>query len=147
MGEGLRLHIALRFPLQGIIANSGGSAEASFDIAGFQNALRIMGTLGPWPGQAIRLQFNAHLQLIRGALIHTAVQAFHLFQHAQFILDVMPNLMRHNTGRSEIARCPKLAQQTPHDIQIDANALIGGAIKRPHLRLTRTATRTGRAAI
>ena len=47
MSEGLRLHIALRFPLQGIIPNSSGSAEAFLNIAGFKDAPRIMGALCP----------------------------------------------------------------------------------------------------
>jgi hypothetical protein len=49
--------------------------------------------------------------------------------------------MRHNIGSSEIPRSAKLAQQTPHEIQINVNALISGAIKRAHLRLRRNGWR------
>ena len=47
MGEGFWLDMALGLPLQGIIPNSRSGAEAFFDIARFQNAPRIMSTLGP----------------------------------------------------------------------------------------------------
>jgi len=73
MGEGFGLDIALRLPLQGVIPNSRRGAEAFLDIASFQNAPRIMGTLGPKPGQAIGLQFHADLQFIGGALISAAL--------------------------------------------------------------------------
>ena len=55
MGEGFGLDMALGPPLQGIIPDSRSSAEAFFNIARFQNAPRIMGALGPKPGQAIGL--------------------------------------------------------------------------------------------
>lgn len=153
MGKGFALHLALGLSLQGIIPNGGGGAEAFLNIARFQNTPRIMGALGPEPGQAIRLQFNAHLQFIGGALIHPALQPFHLFQHAQFMLDMMPDLMRDDIGRSKIPRRAKLAQQAAHEIEVNGNALIGGAVKRPYLRLRlrlrlrRAATGTGRAAL
>lgn len=47
MGKGFRLNIALGLPLQSIIPNSRSGAEAFFNIARFQNAPRIMRTLGP----------------------------------------------------------------------------------------------------
>jgi hypothetical protein len=50
MGEGLRLDMALGPTLQGIIPNGCCGAEAFFNIACFQDAPRIMGTLGPKPG-------------------------------------------------------------------------------------------------
>jgi hypothetical protein len=61
MGEGFGLLITLGRPLQGVIPRSRSGAQAFFDIAPLQDALRIMGALGPKPGLAIRLQFHAHL--------------------------------------------------------------------------------------
>jgi hypothetical protein len=139
MGEGLGLDITLGSALQGIIPDSRRGAEAFFDIARFQDAPRIMGALGPKPGQAIGLQFHTHLQVIGRALIGAALQPFHLLKHAQFILDMMPNLMRHDIGRSKIPRRVQLPQQAAHEIKINVNALIYRAVEGANLRLSRAA--------
>jgi hypothetical protein len=139
MGEGLRLDIALGSALQGIIPDSRSSAEAFLNIACFQDAPRIMGALGPKPGQAIGLQFNTHLQFIGRALIGAALQPFHFLKHAQFILDMMPNLMRHDIGRSKITGRVQLPQQSAHEIKVNVHALISWAVKGANLRLSRAA--------
>ena len=113
MGDGFGLDIALRLPLQGIIPNGGGSAAPLLIIACFQNAPRLMRALGPKPGQAISLQFHAHLQFIGPAMIQPALRSFDFFKHAQFMRDVTPDLMRDDIGCGEIPSRAKLAQQVP----------------------------------
>ena len=139
MGEGFGLDMALGLPLQGIIPNGCRGAEAFFNVACFQDAPRIMGALGPKPGQAICLQFHTHLQFIGRALIRAALQPFHFLKHAQFILDMMPNFMRHDIGRSEIPRRIQLPQQSAHEIKVNVHALISWAVKGANLRLCRAA--------
>jgi len=60
---------------------------------------------------------------------------------------MMPDLMRHDIGSGKIPRRAKLAQQSAHEIQIYVNALIGRAVKGPHLCLSSATARPRRPAI
>ena len=52
---------------------------------------------------------------------------------------MMPNLMRHDIGRSKIPRRIQLPQQAAHEIKINVNALIGWAVEGANLCLCRAA--------
>ena len=56
-----RHHAALRLLLQGVVADGGRRAQAFLDVARLQTLLHGVGAVGPHAGEAIGLQFHAHL--------------------------------------------------------------------------------------
>src|SRR5579884_2775075 len=62
MREGVGHHIALRLPLQAVVADGGGGLQRLVDIAGIEEIAPLLGAIGPDAGKAVGLQLDAHLQ-------------------------------------------------------------------------------------
>ena len=65
MGERVRHNIALHLFLQTIVADCGRRLQRLIDIAGIEEIVFLLSTIGPHASEAIRLQFDAHLELVR----------------------------------------------------------------------------------
>ena len=64
MGKALGHHITTGLALQRVVTDGRGGGESLFDIALFEHVAGPVGMVGPDPGQAVRLQFHAYLDLV-----------------------------------------------------------------------------------
>src|SRR6478609_4377892 len=67
MGEAVRHHRASRLPLQAVVADRRRGLQCRLDVAGLQEIVLRIRVLGPHTGIAIRLQFDANLNLVCGS--------------------------------------------------------------------------------
>lgn len=67
MGEGIRHHHAAALALQAIVADGVGGVQGFLDVARLQPVQPLLCTVGPDPGEAVRLQFLAYRRAV-GAL-------------------------------------------------------------------------------
>ena len=101
---------------------------------------------GPDPGIAIGLQFHAYLQSVR-LLGIGLLKLAHFIGHAGQRLDVVAKLVRDDIDPREIAACAQLLFHFAVEIGVDVDALVAGAIERPHRALRRAAAGTARLRI
>ena len=79
MGKGIRYHAALGLALQAIIANGVGGVQRLLQVPRLQPVQPLLGVVGPDPGIAVGLQFQAYRQ--PGGTLGgntTAARRFHL---------------------------------------------------------------------
>jgi hypothetical protein len=60
MREALRHHLALRLPLQPVVADGRGCVEPLLDVAILENLTRAVAVVRPHAGVTVRLQFLHH---------------------------------------------------------------------------------------
>ena len=72
MGERVGHDITLAFALQPVVADRAGGVQALFDVAFFQGIALAMRVVGPYAGEAVRLQFHSSRELSRRMVVpHT----------------------------------------------------------------------------
>ena len=64
MSEGIRHNIALRLPLQPVIAYCGCSLQCRLDVTWLYKTPSLLRVVRPYSSQAIGLQLNTHLEAI-----------------------------------------------------------------------------------
>ena len=143
----VRHHIALRLFLQPVVADGGCGLQRLIDVARIEEIVLLLGVVGPHPGETVRLQFDAHLNLIgvglaRGSLLRLR----RLRQNAEFVLDVMADFVGDHISFGEFAglavgAAAELVLQVVEERGIEIDALVARAIERPHRRLREGAWR------
>jgi hypothetical protein len=63
---------------------------------------------------------------------------------ARDVLDMVPDLVRQNVRLRKITCCSKSAMKLVEECKVDVDPLVGRAVKRPHRRLTDSASRLRR---
>src|SRR5687767_4795728 len=140
MGKGVRHHASLRLPLHGVVADGGGGLQRGVDIAGLKEAVFLFGTVGPDAGKTIGLQFDAHLNAI-GARPPSCrlLRALGLFQDAEFVLNVMADLVRDHIGLGKFAGLAGATAEALLDLAKKRSVQIDAPVRRtvewPHRRL------------
>ena len=64
VGKGIRRNPPSRLALQGIVADSGGSAQRFVNVSAFQYIARAVCVMSPHTGKTVCLQFLPHAQAI-----------------------------------------------------------------------------------
>ncbi len=140
MGEAFGHDAARRLALERIVADGGGGGEALLDVAGFEARLHLVVEVGPDAGEAVGLQFHAHLKLVGGRLARSLLaQRHHLVGNAEQRLHVVADLVRDNVGLREIARRMEAALQFLVEAQVDVDGAVERAIEGAHGRLAEPA--------
>ena len=122
-----------RLFLQSIITNSGGGNQRFLEIAFFKYVELPMSMVCPYPGIAISLQLQPHLQLIFLCIPqHLLFRPLHLLEGTFQVLDVMADLVRQHIGLGEIARRTMLVLHILEEAKVDIDLLIFRAVERPH---------------
>src|SRR5215208_1981479 len=151
VGEGVRHHAALRTPLQSVVADRGCRLQRGVDVARLEEAVLLFSVVGPHAGEAVRLQFDAHLDLVGPPpRAWRLLRALRLLQNAEFILHVVADLMRDHIGLRKFAGFAGTAAEAlfdlPEEGSVQIDALIGRTIEWAHRRLGEAATATLRRA-
>src|SRR6266849_3512857 len=137
VGESVGDDVALRLPLQAVVADGGRGLERSFDVALLDQIPALLRTLGPDPGETIGLQLDLDLQVIRLDLADGVLTLLHLRQDAEQILHVVTDLVGDHVGLGELARlavvaAAKSALQVAEERRVEIDPLVVGTIERPH---------------
>src|SRR5262249_11776883 len=153
-------HIALRAPLQRIVADGCRSLQRGLDVTGLDEwrlslPLEVLvRAIGPHAGETIGLQFDCNLNVIGlrsgfGALL----RLLRLGKNAEQILHVMPNLVGNHVSFGELTRLTAhlAAAKARRDLiekrSVEINFVIHGAIEWAHCRLRNAAAGTGAASV
>src|SRR5712692_2618283 len=137
VGESVGDDVALRLPLQAVIADGGRGLERSFDVALLDQIPALLRTLGPDPGETIGLQLDLDLQVIRLDLADGVLTLLHLRQDAEQILHVVTDLVGDHVSLGELARLAVVAAAEPalqvaEERRVEIDPLVVGTIERPH---------------
>src|ERR1700675_1214928 len=65
VGEGIGHDVALHLFLQAVVADRSRGLQRLVDVARFEELVLLLGAVGPDPGEAVGLQLDAHLELVR----------------------------------------------------------------------------------
>src|SRR5580700_4417355 len=65
VGEGVGHDVALHLLLQPVVADRGCGLQRLIDIARIEEVAFLLGAIGPNAGEAVGLQLDAHLELVR----------------------------------------------------------------------------------
>ena len=156
VGEAVGHHVALRLPLQRVVADRGGGAQRGFDVAGLDErrlslaSQRSFSWLAQTPARQSACSSTLHLDLVGlGLAAGGALQLLRLRQDAEQVLHVMADLVRDHIGLRELAglAADVAAAEAGRDLieerGVEIDLLVGRAIERPH-RATAPRRRTGR---
>src|SRR4051812_66695 len=94
MRERLRYHASLRLFLQPIISNRSGGLHRGLHIARLDEFPFRLRMVGPYAREAVRLQLDPHLELVRTRPILSLLSLLHLRENTEEILNVMTDLVR-----------------------------------------------------
>src|SRR5262249_30420780 len=105
VGEAVGYDVALRSPLQRVVADRGGRAQGRLDVSGlderrlaFVPEHRVL-AVRPHPGEAVGLQLDLHLDVIgRSLAAGRALRLLRLRQDAEQVLHVVADLVRDHVG-------------------------------------------------
>ena len=86
--------------LKRVVADRFGGAHSFLEIAGlhYRLSLRVLGIGGPDAGIAVGLKLDLHLDRIAFVLASAGLQLLRLAECAQYVLDVMANLVCDDIG-------------------------------------------------
>src|SRR6266446_7423752 len=145
VGERIRHHPSGGLPLQRVVADRGCRRQRRVDVTRFKEvrALLLL-AVDPDARQAIRLQFDLHLQRVGFRLAaDLLLQPRHARQDAEQVLDVMPGFMGDDVGCGELAGIARTAVKPSLDLTeksgIEKNRLVRRAVERSHRRLRHAA--------
>src|SRR5262245_26202482 len=103
MCEGVGHDIALRAPLQSIVADGRSRLQGRLDVAGFDEAPLLLGVMTPNSGKAISLQLDPDLKLISFSFVHAALKRLHTGQDPEQVLHMVANFMCDDVRLRELA--------------------------------------------
>src|SRR5690242_9106778 len=126
VSEGVRHDIALRLLLDLVVADRARRIQRVVDIAGLDDVFALLGVIGEDAGEAIGLQFDAHLQSIRLGLAHALPHRLHLIHDAEQLLHVMADLVGDDIGLREIALYAEAVLQLLVEVEVNINLLVVG---------------------
>src|SRR5450756_335919 len=140
VGKRVRHDAALSALLQRIVADRTGGLQRRIDVAGIEELFALLGMVCPYAGVAIRLQFDSHLNAVRGGLVAGGpLRGLRLGQSAEQVLHVVTDLMRDHIGLREFAGVALATVKARLDLtkkrHVEIDAPVGRTIKRPHRRL------------
>src|SRR5580700_2310902 len=69
VGEGVGHDVALHLFLQPVVADRGRGLQGLVDVAGVEEIVLLLGAVRPHAGEAVGLQLDAHLELVRLDLV------------------------------------------------------------------------------
>src|SRR5262245_30963749 len=99
----------------------------------------------PHAGETVGLQLHFDLQLVGLALVEAALHLLHLGKNPEQLLDMVAHLVGDDVGLGELARLAVAAAepvfQVAEERGVDVDALIAGAVERPHGGLRHAAAR------
>src|SRR4029079_19266493 len=147
VSEGVRHDIALRLLLDLVVADRARRIQRVVDIAGLDDVFTLLGVIGEDAGEAIGLQFDAHLQSIRLGLAHALPHRLHLIHDAEQLLHVMANLVGDDIGLREIALYAEAVLQLLVEVEVNINLLVVGTVEGTHCRHAGAAGRADRYRI
>ena len=151
MGEGVGHDIALRLLLQAVVADRRSSLQSLIDIAWIEEVMLLLSTVRPHAGKAIRLQLDAHLELVHLRFARCGLlRLHHARENAELVLHVMTDFVRNHISLRELAGVAvrSAAELVPKIIKercVEIDALIAWAVERPHSRAGKGAGRRLRA--
>src|SRR5262249_4172993 len=146
MGESVGHDIALRFSLQAVVADGGRGLQRLIDVARIEEVVLSLRAVRPDAGEAIGLQFDAHLQRVAVRLAGRRLLLLaHPRQNAELVLHVVADLMRDHISLGEFAgvavrAAAELVLQVVVECDVEIDALIVRAVERSHGRARETAT-------
>src|ERR1700730_1525008 len=150
VGECVGNDVALRLPLQAVVADRCGGFQRGFDVALLDQLPALLGTVGPDPGEAVGLQLDLHLQMIRSDLVQCVLALLHLRQNADEVLHVMTDFVGDHVSLGELAGLAVVAAAEPalqiaEERRVEIDPLVVRTIERPHGGARRAAGRARRA--
>src|SRR6266536_992906 len=150
VGERVGHDIALRLPLQAVVADRRRGLERRFDVALLDEFPALLRTIGPNPGETVGLQLDLDLQVVGLDLAEGVLPLLHLRQDAEQILHVVPDLVGDHVGLGELAglavvAAAEAALQVAEERRIEIDPLVARTIERPHGGARRATGRARRA--
>jgi hypothetical protein len=104
VGERLGDDLALRLPLQAVVADRRGGRQRLLGLARFEDLLHAVGAMAPDAGEAVGLQFEPHRQRIGGGPVAAALlRRVHLVGNAEQVLHVMTDFVRDHVSLGKLA--------------------------------------------
>jgi hypothetical protein len=100
--EGIRHHGPALTALERVVADRGRGVDGFLGVARLEHVAVLADAIGIDAREAVRLQLEAHRELIRGIGI-ALLQPAHLVGDAEQVLDVVPDLVRHDVSAREVA--------------------------------------------
>src|SRR5437667_6656191 len=104
--EGLRDGVALRPLLDLVVADGGGGAQPFLEIARLEQ-VALLREESPYAGVAVRLQLQAHRQVVAASRVHPLRLRVELPHRAEQVLHVMADFVRDHIRLREIAGRPE----------------------------------------
>ena len=118
----------------GVVAHGRGGVDAFLHVGLLQYVALPVGVVGPDARVAVGLELDGDADLGVAALLRG------LPQHARQVLDVVPDLVRDDVGRREVAASAH-PRELVEEREVDVDALIAGAVERAGGRGARPAGR------
>jgi hypothetical protein len=112
---GLRTHPPRRHPLNPLVADGGGGAQALVHDAALEQTA-LVGRVGPCAGQAVRLE----LQLNPGVGLDPGQR-----------LNVVGDRVSDDVGLGEVASRPELGVDGLEEVELEVQAPVAGTVERP----------------
>jgi len=137
-----------RLLLQSVVTDSGGRNQGLLEIALFEDVELPIRVVRPDAGIALRLQLQAHLQLILLRLAPGLLLCqLHLGEGPFQVLNVVAYLMRQHIGLREIATRTLLMLEVFKEPEVHIHLPVLRAVERPHAGTRKPAATGGRAAV
>src|SRR5215813_3359752 len=135
VGERIRHHASRRLPLQRVVADRRRRRQRRVDVAGLEEVRTLLGfAVDPDARQAVRLQFDPHLQRIGLRLgVGLLLQPRHARDDAEQVLHVMAGFMRDDIGGGEFAGAARAAAKAglhlAEETGVQKDRLVGRAVE------------------
>lgn len=131
MGEGMWHRLAPGVALERVVTDLARRVQGLLQVAGFDRAKDRLGLMRPDSGQAVGLQFDTHRNRVRIGLTGTLARRIRLPEDAQFVLNVMGDLVRDDIGRGKVAARTKLTRQRDEEVRIKVDLPVDRTVKGP----------------
>src|SRR5262252_148236 len=151
VSKAVRHHASGCLALQGVVADRGGRLQRRFDIACFDERRLTLSpeavvlVFRPYPREAIGLQFDLHLKVIRLRAAHALLPPLHLRKDPQKVLHVMTDLVGDHIGLRKLAGLALAAAEAALDLAeergVQIDLLVLRTVERPHGALRDAAAR------
>src|ERR1041385_4688882 len=140
VGKGVRHHIATRLLLQAVVADGRGGLQRRLHVARLNALPLLIGMKRPDAGEAVGLQFDAHLDAVRSRFAARGLlRILRLWQNAEQVLHVMTDLMRDDVSLREFAGLAGATAEAHLDVAeergVEIDTLVARAVERSHRRL------------
>ncbi len=146
VGEGLGLHAPRRQTLEPVVADRGGRAQPRLGVARLEQSL-LGPMMAPDAGEAVRLELEAHGQLVALRFRSALLDAADLALDAHQVLDVVADLMRDDVRAGEVAGRSEALRELVEERKVEIDLAVVRAVERPLRRRPAAAGRLRQAGV